>query len=129
MLKTYTLNNRVDEQLSPSSGKVIFHVTDELGDERKIAADTFLDENKLPQGVTASNKRELPLVEGLFRMELGETTTIDFDSYNTCYDREQNKTCNQVAYDEVLKMKKEQRFFYKLGQLFKASPKNQSTAA
>jgi hypothetical protein len=119
MLKTFTLDNRVDEQLSDTAGTVIFRITDENGIERKIFADTFLDENQAPQGVTASNKRELPLVEGLFRMEIGESTTIDFTLYNNTFNRADNKTSNQVARDEVLKMQKEGSLLGKVRKIFK----------
>lgn len=123
MLKTFTLENRVDEQLSETSGTVVFSVTDENNIARDILADTFLDENKVPQGVTASNKRELPLVEGLFRMEIGESTTIDFTLYNETFNREDNKTSNQVAHDEVIKMQKEDSLLGKIGKVFKFGKK------
>jgi len=119
MLKTFTLDNRVDEQLSDTAGTVLFSVTDEHGVSRDIFADTFLDENQAPQGITASNKRELPLVEGLFRMEAGEKTTIDFTLYNDTFNREDNKTSNQIAHDEVIKMQQEGSFLGKVGKIFK----------
>jgi len=128
MLKTYTLDNRVDKQLSDTAGTVTFSVTDENNIAREITADTFLDKNQTPQGVTASNKRELPLVEGLFRMEVGETTTIDFTLYNNTFDRDNNKTSNQVALDEIKKMQKEKSLLLKLKKLFKFSNKNKEEA-
>ena len=123
MLKMYTLNNRVDQQLSDTAGTVIFHVTDENGESRKIFADTYLDENQVPQVVTASNKRELPLVEGLFRLEIGESTTLDFTLYNKTFSRKQDKTANQIAYDEVLKMQEENYLLTKAGKIFKFNKK------
>ena len=123
MLKMYTLDNRVDQQLSDTAGTVIFHVTDENGESRKIFADTYLDENQVPQGVTASNKRELPLVEGLFRLEIGESTTLDFTLYNKTFSRKQDKTANQIAYDEVLKMQEENYLLTKAGKIFKFNKK------
>ena len=119
MLKMFTLNNRIDQHLSETTGSVVFHVTDEYGNSRKIFADTYLDENQVPQGVTANNKRELPLAEGLFRMEIGETTTIDFTLYNKTFSRKKNKTLNQIAHDEVLKMQAEDSLLAKAGRLFK----------
>lgn len=119
MLKTFTLDNRVDEQLSDTAGTVIFSITDEAGVAREIFADTFLDENQAPQGVTASNKRELPLVEGLFRMEVGEETTIDFTLFNNTFSRKDDKTPNQTAHDEVLKMIKENSLLGRVSKLFK----------
>ena len=121
MLKTYTLYDRFDEQLSDTSGTVTFSVTDENSDNRNIFANTFLDENHVPQGVTASNKRELPLVEGLFRLEVGEKTTIDFKLYNDTSNCEDNKTSNQVAYDEVMRMQKERSFLGRIGRIFTSS--------
>lgn len=124
MLKMFTLNNRIDHQLSATAGTVVFHVTDEHGNSRKIYADTFLDGNQVPQGITASNKRELPLVEGLFRMETGETTTIDFTLYNKTFSRKENKTVNQIAHDEVLKIQEESSLLTKVGKLFKFNKKS-----
>ncbi len=123
MLKMFTLDNRIDQQLSDTAGTVVFHVTDETGNSRKIFADTYLDENQVPQGVTASNKRELPLVEGLFRMEIGETTTIDFTLYNKTFSRKENKTVNQIAYDKILKTEKKSSLLAKAGKLFKKNKK------
>ena len=118
MLKTYTLYDRFDEQLSDTAGTVTFSVTDENSDNRNISAETFLDENHVPQGITASNKRELPLVEGLFRLEVGEKTTIDFTLYNNTFNREDNKTSNQVAHDEVMRMQREGSLLGKIGRIF-----------
>ncbi len=123
MLKMFTLNNRVDQQLSDTAGTVVFHVTDENGDSRKIFADTYLDENQVPQGVTASNKRELPLVEGLFRLEIGESTTLDFTLYNKTFSRKQDKTANQIAHDEVMKMQEKNYLLSKAGKIFKFNKK------
>ena len=124
MLKTFTLENRVDEKLSDTSGTVIFSVIDENDTARKIFADTFLDESQVPRGVTASNKRELPLVEGLFRMEIGETTTIDFALYNETFSRKINKTVNQVAHDEIVKMQNEYSLLGKFRKVFTTEKKN-----
>ncbi len=126
MLKTFTLDNRVDEKLSDTSGTVIFSITDEHGVSRDIFAKTFLDENQIPQGVTASNKRELPLVEGLFRMEIGELTTIDFTLYNETFKRDINKTPNQIAYDEIIASQKKNSLLSKAAELFKVKLKKKN---
>ena len=125
MLKTFTLDKREDHQVSDVAGTVTFTITDEHGDTRVITGTTFLDENQQPQGVTSENKRELPLIEGLFRLELKETIEIEFEYYNKLFDRDMNKTANQIAYDKVLRMQKEQKLWYKLISLFKKakSPK------
>ena len=83
----------------------------------------------MPQGVTASNKRELPLVEGLFRMEIGEKTTIDFTLYNKTFNRDDDKTSNQIAHDEVLKMQKENSLLGKVGKIFKFGNKKDEEEA
>jgi len=123
MLKTFLLNNRVDKQVSDSAGTVVFSITDENDVSRDIFADTFLDENQIPQGVTASTKRELPLVEGLFRMKIGELTTIDFTLYNKTFKRDINKTPNQVVYDEIIASQKKNSLLGKLENLFKSKIK------
>jgi len=129
MLKTFLLNNRVDKQVSDSAGTVVFSITDENGISRDITADTFLDENQIPQGVTASNKRELPLVEGLFRMEVGELTTIDFTLYNKTFKRDINKTPNQIAYDEIINSQKKSSLLSKIENFFKSKKKVEDPVA
>jgi hypothetical protein len=123
MLKTFTLDNRIDEKLSDTEGTVIFFITDENGQSRKVFGDTFLDESGVPQGVTAGNKRELPLVEALFRMDVDESTEIDFTLFNKVFNREINKTKNQVAFDTVLEMEKEKGLLHKLGKVLKVGQK------
>ncbi len=53
MLKTSTLNKRIDKQLSETEGTATFYITDEKGDARETSGSTLLNENKLPQGVTS----------------------------------------------------------------------------
>lgn len=133
MLKTFTLDKRVDIQVSETEGTVTFHITDENGDSRKLSASTFLDEDKLPQGVTTEHKRELPLIEGLFRLELDESIEIEFKHYNDAYNRELDKTVNQIAYDKVLEMQKEKKLLFQIGKFFRrfklTAEKEQSTTA
>ncbi len=107
MLKTFTLDKRSDQILSDTAGTVTFHVTDENNVSRKIFADTHLDKNQMPQGITATNKRELPLVEGLFRLKIGETTEFDFTLFNKTFNRKLDKTKNQIAHDVVTDMQNE----------------------
>ena len=125
MLKTFTLNERIDEKLSATEGRVSFSVTDENGYSREITGTTFLDSQGVPQGVTAENKRELPIIEALFRMKINELTEIDFTPYNNIFDRDNDKTLNQVAYEKVLEMEKEKGIFYKLRNLFNNSNKEE----
>lgn len=126
MLKTFTLDNRKEQQLTATKGSIAFHITDESGDSRVITGSTFLDENKVAQGVSSENKRELPLIEGLFRLELGESTEIEFDHYNEVFDRDTNKTVNQVAYDTVKEIEKEKSFFYRIARFLKGRSVHQA---
>ena len=119
MLKKFTLDKREDHKTSDTAGTVEFTITDELGTTRKISGTTFLDENMRPQGITSENKRELPLIEGLFRLELDESIEIEFEHYNKSFDRDSNKTVNQIAYEKVLQMQKEDKLLYKILSFFK----------
>ena len=119
MLKTYTLHKREEEQLTATQGTMTFYITDENGDSRIVTGSTFINSDKVAQGISSENKRELPLIEGLFRLELGETIDIEFEHYNESYDRKTNKTINQVALDTVLEMQKEKKFFNKIGRFIK----------
>lgn len=123
MLKTFTLNERVDHQVSDTEGTVTFSITDELGVSRVISGKTFLNEKHVPQGVSSENKRELPLIEALFRLEINESVEVEFEHYNKLYFRDVDKTINQIAYEKALEMEKEQRLFYRIFKFFKR-PKN-----
>ncbi len=127
MLKTFTLIKREDNLLSDKAGTVNFTIMDENSDTRVISGATFLDENKHPQGVTSENKRELPLIEGLFRLELNESIEIEFEHYNKLFDRDSDKTANQVAYDKILEMQKEGKLWYRIINFFKKSPQGDLT--
>ena len=125
MLKTFTLDKREEEQLSDHKGVMHFYITDENGDSRVITGSTYLDENQVAQGISSENKRELPLIEGLFRLEIGEQIDIEFDYYNANYDRSTDKTVNQLAFEKVQQMEKEKGLFYHLGRLIKRKSENQ----
>lgn len=122
MLKQFTLNKREEKYLSDTQGTMSFHIRDETGTERIVTGSTFLNEDKIAQGISTKNKRELPLIESLFRLEIGESIEVEFNFYNEVYYRDLDKTVNQVAYDTVLKMKKEKSFFFRLAKIFKKSP-------
>ena len=98
-----------------------FHITDENRISRVVTGSTFL-KGKVAQGISTKNKRELPLIESLFRLEVGETIEVEFDFYNKVYSRELDKTVNQVAYDTVIEMEKEKNFFYRIAKFIKKSP-------
>lgn len=119
MLKTFTLDNKEEEQVTMTQGVMVFHITDENGDSRTVSGSTFLNADRVAQGISSENKRELPLIEGLFRLELGESIEIEFEYYNEDYDRETNKTINQVALDTVMEMEKEKKVFYRITNFFK----------
>ncbi len=114
MLKTYTLLNKDHIVNSDKHGTMTFQIRDENGDERPVAGETFLGEDKLPKGISSANKRELPLIEDLLHLDIGETIEIEFDAYNNVYNRELDKTINQIAYDKVIKMQQERKLFYRL---------------
>ncbi|MEE9445036.1 MAG: hypothetical protein V3V19_05170 [Cocleimonas sp.] len=118
MLKTYTLLKKEHTQTSEKHGTMTFLLRDENGDERPVTGDTFLDENKKPVGISSSNKRELPLIEDMLHLDIGETVEIEFDAYNHAYNRELDKTVNQIAYDKVMEMQKERKLFYRVKKFF-----------
>ena len=114
MLKTYTLLKKDHVVNSDKHGTMTFLTRDENGDERPVSGETFLGDDKLPKGISSTNKRELPLVEDLFSLEIAETVEIEFDAFNNVYNRELDKTINQIAYDKVMKMQQERKLFYRL---------------
>lgn len=131
MIKTFTLNKIEEKQISDKKGTMTFHLTDEKGDARKVSGITFLDENKRPKGICSSTKRELPLVQLLFEMEENETIELEFKYFNRKYDRNIDKTANQIAYETVLEMEKEQNVLYRISKYFKRllSHEEQSSTA
>jgi hypothetical protein len=62
-------------------------------------------------------------------MEIGETTSIDFTLYNETFSRDADKTSNQIAHDEVLKMQKENSLYGKIKKLFSFRKKNNEEEA
>ena len=118
MLKTFTLLEKDHVQNSEHHGTMSFLFKDELGNERKVVGETYLGDDHKPRGISSSNKRELPLIEDMLHLDVGETVEIEFDAYNNVYNRELDKTINQVAYDKVLEMQTERRLFYRLKKFF-----------
>lgn len=114
MLKTFTLIKKDHVQESEHHGTMTFLFKDELGNERIVEGDTYLGDDKKPRGISSSNKRELPLIEDMLHLDVGESVEIEFDAYNSVYNRELDKTINQIAYDKVLKMQTERQLFYRL---------------
>ena len=121
MLKKFKLKKREEKQLTDTQGTMSFHIDDENGISRVVTGVTYLNEEKIAQGITTDNKRELPLIEGLFRMKVDEVIDVEFDAYNKMYLRDLDKTVNQVAYDTVLEMEKEKKLLYRLGKLISSN--------
>lgn len=125
MLKTYMIEKIVEKQLSNTVGTMEFHLVDENGDSRRLSGMTFLDENQQAQGISSECKRELPLIENLFSFRDKKVVDIDFESFNKVYDRDLDKTVNQVAYEKVLEMQKERKLSYRIANFFKRTiPEN-----
>ncbi len=91
MYKTFTLDRIVDEQLTETEGKRTFHLTDENGDSRTVWGSTLINEYKMPVSITANKKREHPLIQCLFDAELNAQINIEFDQYNTVFERDDAK--------------------------------------
>ncbi len=119
MIKIFTLNKIEEEIISEHKGTMTFHLTDEKGDKRKVTGITFLDDKQRAKGICSSTKRELPLVQLLFEMEENETLELEFKYYNKKYNRDIDKTANQIAYETILEMEKEQNFLYRISKFFK----------
>ena len=129
MIKTFTLEKIEEEQTSDTKGKMIFHLIDELGDCRTVTGATFLDENKVAKGISSKNKRELPLIQNLFELEVNDTIDLEFKYFNDLYDRDIDKTANQVAYEKVLEMQKERKLFSIILDYICGKPETRSTSS
>ncbi len=108
-----------EEVCSDSTGKMTFHLVDENGDCRSVTGMTFLDKNGQAQGISSESKRELPLIENLFSDRHKKVVDIEFDHFNKIYDRELDKTVNEIAYEKVLQMEKEKKLSYRITKFFK----------
>ena len=127
MIKQFTLNKREEEHITNTQGTMSFFITDENGNDRIVTGSTFLNKENIAQGISSENKRELPLIESLFRLEIGEIIDVEFESYNKVYYRDLDKTVNQLAYDTVLEMEKEKNFFYRIAKVIKGQTLTEST--
>lgn len=119
MIKTFSLDKIEETQLSDKKGTMIFHLTDENGNSRQVTGLTFLDANKVAKGIASVNKRELPLIQNLFEMEINETIDLEFKYFNDLYDRKSDKTVNQIACETALEMEKEEKLLYRMTHFFK----------
>ena len=118
MLKKFMIEKIVEEQVTDTTGTIVFHLADENGDPRRIHGKTFLDENKKAQGVTTDSIRELPLMESLFSNRDKKIVEVEFDHFNKVYDRELDCTINQKAYEAVLSMQNENKFTQRISKFF-----------
>jgi hypothetical protein len=102
MLKTYTLVRKEEQQISDTEGKMIFHLTDENGDQRTVWGTTKLDENLNPVSISTEKKREFPLIQCLFVTNVNETINIEFQQYNTVFERKEMGVSQQTV-DDIAK--------------------------
>ena len=119
MLKKFMIAKVDQEQLTETTGSIVFHLIDEEGYCRKVEGSTFLDENKKAQGVSTKLVRELPLIENLFSNRHNKHVEVEFDHFNKVFDRKSGKTVNQIAYDTVMQMLQKQTLLQKFSQLFR----------
>jgi len=87
MIKTYTLVDREEQQISDFEGKMIFHLEDENGDKRTVWGLTALDDELNAIDITALRNREHPLIQCLFLTNVGEQINIEFTQYNDVFER------------------------------------------
>ena len=124
MIKTFTLLEVSHQINTDTEGTIIFHVTDENNVQRSISARSILNEDKSIKGAIAISKREVPLVENLFKLEINDSVKIEFDGYNRVFDRDENKTINQKALDVVNQIEEDRKFSNRIKRLlgFKKNP-------
>lgn len=118
MLKTYMIEKISEEVISDNVGRMTFYLIDENGDCRTVNGETFLDKDQNPTGISSESKRELPLVESLFSNRDKKVVDIDFEKYNMVYDRDLDKTINEIAFEKVKEMEKEKTLSYRLAKFF-----------
>jgi len=119
MLKKFMIEKIDQEQLTETTGTIVFHLVDENGDCRSVRGSTYLDENKKAQGISSDSIRELPLIESLFSNRDKKFIEVEFDHFNQVYDRETDTTINQKAYEAVVQMQKENTFAQRLTSIFR----------
>ena len=107
MIKTFTLEKVVQQNISPKKGMLTYHITDELGNTRTVTGMSVLDENQNIKAINPVHKRELPLIDTLSHLEEQDRFSLDFSTYNRYFNRETNKTINQEAYENVMMMNAE----------------------
>ena len=106
MLKTFTLEKVVDEQLTETEGKRIFHLTDENGEKRTVWGSTLLNDNQQPISISTNKKREYPLIQCLFNSKIQDKIKIEFTQYNSVFNRKSMADVQQTVEDIMKEMKK-----------------------
>lgn len=106
MLKTFTLEKVVDEQLTETEGKRVFHLFDENGDKRTVWGSTLLDENQHPVSISTNQQREYPLIQCLFNSKVQDTISIEFTQYNSVFNRKSMSEVQQTVEDIMKEMQK-----------------------
>lgn len=107
MIKTFTLEKIVQQNISATKGMMTYHITDELGTTRTVSGTSVLDENQNIKAINPLHKRELPLIDTLSHLQEQDKFSLDFSTYNKYFNRETNKTINQEAYESVMMMSAE----------------------
>lgn len=119
MLKKFMIEKVVEEQVTDTTGTIVFHLADENGNCRTVSGSTYLDENKKARGISTDSIRELPLIESLFSNRDKKIIEVEFDHFNKVYNRETDQTINQIAYEAVLKMEEEKTLSHRISNFFK----------
>ena len=105
MLKTFTLEKVVDEQLTETEGKRIFYLIDENGDKRTVWGSTLLNDSQQPVSISTNKKREYPLIQCLFNSKVQDTIKIEFTQYNSVFNRKSMSDVQQTVEDIMKEMK------------------------
>jgi len=118
MHKEFRIKKIEQEQLTDTTGSIVFHIVDENGYERTVNGSTFLNADNEAQAVSTESIRELPLIENLFSNRHKERIEVEFENFNRMFDRETNSTVNKKAYEAVKKMQEENKLARRLSNLF-----------
>jgi len=104
MHKEFRIKKIEQEQLTDTTGSIVFHIVDENGYERTVNGSTFLNADNEAQAVSTESIRELPLIENLFSNRHKERIEVEFENFN--------------RYEAVKKMQEENKLARRLSNLF-----------
>ena len=82
-VKTFTIQKREEKSCSAKKGMLIYHVSDEKGDPRKIAAIISYGFRGKVKSIKPVYEREALIVQTFQDMKDGESVTIDFETDTT----------------------------------------------